>query len=252
MNISYIISSLNNDSETLHIHFKHLFQIFEKKRMLNTQNYIKKIIIVKRKGDHYDVTNISGVPVIYLDYSVQVNNHEINQYSKWLFACEKLSLGQSDITYHILTDEKYCIDSNNTNFDIEMYDLYIEKFLDNVGYLCSCKSSLPFLHAVVSNGMISTDTINRMRNPLEKFNGENIDDFQKRELFVGMHPNLRFSKIITNDNILIEDVRGTHDIFIWNSYTSKTIDFSVRGPKNLENKEKFFIPIQKSPYYSVN
>ena len=261
--INYIIASYNGitgsrlyeySEKVLDFQLQNLRNIMDKKKKNNIECLVKKITIIiadyniiintcpkyilqKRFGTDtiptfknyylFDKWNqmFSDIEISFQPY-YGINNHF--SYDQWI---KGISSNIDKFTHHIIIEDDYCIDPNSINFDTQLIDIYKTKFKDNIGFLsekCVYDKDIGY-HSSISNGMISSDTIKKINNPLSKF-------YEYTH-----YPQISFSYLFIDNEIPITDYSEYFKITFWNPKLQKLQDFSEN--KNL--KEECFTPIEK-------
>ena len=190
MNISYIIATYAGKDHTsnkdvadivLQEQFNQLFALLKNKQKYSCHCAIVEVIVVCPPVDSENLrTNYYlkdswkesldkfGISLRCVDY-VGENIH--HSYDQWIQGCMNAS---PDSDYYILIEDDYCLDQRNVNLELDMINLYLKKFPNNIGYLASWapkKDPNHGYHAAISNGLISKDTFEKFENPLEDFYG---------------------------------------------------------------------------------
>jgi hypothetical protein len=136
-----------------------------------------------------------NVPIDYIDYH---GNNTSHSYDQWIQGM----LHRPDVDYHLLIEDDYLIDPEELQFDYSLISIYQRKFPNNIGYLatlCGPHNSFPYsTHSMISNGLISTDTVKSIPNILEEF------------YKIDIYPQLAFSKLFLDRKIDILDYSDTY------------------------------------------
>jgi hypothetical protein len=225
MKINYVIASWNgirvkpdNAAYYLNVlknHLNHLNKI---------KNSIDQITIMKPHNN-----NVNTYYNIELNDKVKIIDCEnkYQSYGQWLKAVE-LTYGNFD--YYIFIEDDYI--PNIDDFDLKLIELYEEG-----SYLCSKGGS----HAVISNGLISYNTIKDLIKNV-KYNNW-FDNYAKK------HPDLvhnnrnfqiAFSFYFIENNIKITDYSQEYSV----DYYAQN-EFKDYSSHNVKRKEKIFTPIQR-------
>jgi len=242
--INYIIASYpgqtfsrrsKNSENCLDTHLSVLKNIFQKKIENNIDCLVKRItiIVTETKKEHKDFKNyykfekwkedFKNIEIIFQPCKGKNEHHS---YDQWIQGIIK---SWDKFTHHIIIEDDYCIQPNCYDFDIKLYNIYMEKFKDNIGYLSSkygTQDKLPF-HAMISNGIISSDTLKKLNQPLNLF--------YEYEGF----PQLSFSYLFSDNNIPIDDYTYYFRVPFWTG--RKIINYS----SDKKIKEGCFVPFQE-------
>jgi len=220
---------------------KILQHIFKQKKEMGINSLIKQITIMvtKCKNEHLNVENYykfdewkllfdEDVKIIFQDY---IGSNNYYSYDQWIQGIIK---NWDEYTHHIIIEDDYCIEKSLIDFDIQLINIYKNKFKDNIGYLASRTSSSsnrPY-HACVSNGIISTDTMKKLIDPLALFYKKYNNTVEAQVVF---------SCIFTDENIPLENYGEYFRIPFWRSHTKTLEDLSL-----IPNiKQACFIPVQE-------
>jgi len=247
--INYVVASYNgitgsrrcNYSEkVLDFQLEKLRHIMDEKKKNNIDCLIKKITIIVTdcKVINNTIPTFENYYLfdkwkqMFLDIEISfqpyvgLNNHF--SYDQWL---QGIISNQNDFTHHIIIEDDYCIDPKCLNFDLLLVDIYKTKFKDNIGFLSEkCGDDTQFgYHSWISNGMISSDTIKKIDNPLSKFYSYNL------------YPQITFSYIFKDTGIPLDDYSEYFKITFWDQRTKELKDMSEN--KNIEIE--CFIPVEK-------
>lgn len=251
MSINYIIATYPAPSQSrpsdqypevmLNFHLDELTRLFRVKKRRDIECLIKYVTIVcpepaKDPFKNYyqdkkwktrfqqDYHNVTLQYVDYVGYNIDFPcDHWIQGYQ----ACP-------DADYHLLIEDGYCVERENPRFDLDLLDLYKEKFPNNIGYLATWVPTylhgLP-RHAAISNGLVSKETFEKLGNPLRKFyniRGINL-------------PQVRFSNLFALNEIPMADFSDRYRIYFWETRSKWIMDFSTPN-----TPDRFiFVPIQK-------
>lgn len=247
MSINYIIATYagiyrphENKEFVLQKQLGHLYHIFASKYDQRIPNHIKRITVVcptPKETDIYPkyyqkalwkhVFQSLSVPIEFVDYIGQNIDHS---YDQWIQGY----LAYPDCDYNIFTEDDYCVDKHALYFDTDLINMYKTKFPDNLGYLatwCSEHNGHE-LHAAISNGVISTKTMNQFSDPLDTY--YNMIKYHA-------YPQLKFSGMFTLNGIPIDDFATEFQALFWNSETKEEINYSMS-----DTTERLFIPVQSA------
>lgn len=242
MSISYIIATysgkdhINNKElspHVLQIQLKQLEQFIKHKK----KTLIKEIIVMCPQvpeenqfknyylQDHW-LTIFSNLDIT-LQFIIYTGNNKYHSYDQWIQGCNKAT---GD--YFLLIEDDYCLDYTNNTLDIDLITCYHEQFENNIGYLASwAPIDDPYhgYHAAISNGLISKETFNTIKNPLCQFYG----------IKKSIYPQVNFSHLFLINNIEIKDFRDTFKVLFWNSWENRIEDYSLN-----KDYKHVFIPVQ--------
>jgi len=222
-----------------------LNELLEHKKKENIPCLINNVTIIKVKckpihqeyENYYDIelwktlVNICD-KIKIIDYE---GRNEHFSYDQWLIA-----LLQSTDDYNILIEDDYYIDTDNLHFDLELIQKYKDKFPDNKGYLCSYVGLNPVIHAAISNGIVSKESVQLL--------GENVlNEFYSKSIFrehinynIMVYPQIVFSVLFTQKEMMIKDTCNEYVTYFWDSPKMKIIDFT----ESVVCTEQTFVPIQ--------
>ena len=216
MKINYIIASypgitnsrINSpySEECVDIHLKNLKYILQVKKEKQLPCLISRItvMILKCKNEHQEYKNFYKVDewknmfnefkieIVFLNYIGENKHHS---YDQWI---QGMMNSINDCFYHILIEDDYVIHPECIDFDVKLIDIYSKKFKNNIGYLSQRSSNndgLPY-HACISNGIISSDTMKILGNPLSIYYKYNLPPYLTQ---------LAFSLMFTDNKIGIEN-----------------------------------------------
>jgi len=244
--INYIIASYNGitgsrkceySEKVLDFQLEKLRHIMDEKKKNNIDCLVKKITIIITDSkkinssiptfENYYLFDkwkhmFSDIEISFQPY-VGSNNHF--SYDQWL---QGIINNLNDYTHHIIIEDDYCIDPECLNFDIMLIDIYKKKFKDNIGFL-SQKYGDDIYNSWISNGLISSDTLKKIDDPLTKFYGYNL------------YPQITFGYLFTDNGIPITDYSEYFKITFWDQRFKELKDMSEN--KNIEIE--CFIPVEK-------
>lgn len=166
-----------------------------------------------------------NIPFRFQLYQGQNIHHS---YDQWL---QGIIAGINDYTHHIIMEDDYSIHPDCIDFDAKLIEIYKDKFKDNIGYLsekCGYDDINKF-HSWISNGIISSDTLKKMNEPLKTFYSYNL------------YPQLGFSYLFYSNNIPLADYSEHYRVPFWNHCETKIIDFS----SNKEITEACIVPVEE-------
>lgn len=249
MNTSYIIATyagknhVNNGDMSefvLQLQMEHLVNWMRNKSDNGIRCYITEIIIVCPPLDRKDAfenyylperwADQIDIPIRYIHYMGDNIHHSYDQWIQgWISADDR-----SD--YYILIEDDYCIDSENLDLEYDLIQYYRFKFPDNIGYLATfTDDKYHGFHASISNGLVSKETVKRIKNPLKQF----------YNIHVNRWPQVNFSHLFFQNNIPISDFRDKYSILFWNSHEQRLETYSTLGYYHV------FKPIQFNMDYPI-
>lgn len=222
MKINYVIATYNSYIKRTHLHpkpddilKKHIEKINELKHSLS------QITIMKAKSDNYYKTYYD----INIDnYNIPIKIIDVENYGysmgQWLKSYE---LFKNEFDYYLFIEDDYC--PNIDNFDKLLLNIYIKKFNDNIGILCSLvlgndnyKNTKTYPIHFEGNIFISELTLNKLyshfkweKNPRKWLNlinnsidnGFNWNEYKMKH--IGGYYQLAFSHLFTLINIKHKD-----------------------------------------------
>jgi hypothetical protein len=246
-NINYIIATYSGiidkrveyESMVLQMQLKNITHIIKYKKYHKIYNNIKYITVVcpKARGISYPnyyqkekwikIYEYLDTELKFIDHKGENKNHS---YDQWLEGY----LEHPNCDYHLLMEDDYCINFRNYTFDNDIIKLYQQKFKNNIGYLTTMvdKLSWTFLHAAISNGLISRETFETIGNKKDILNifYKNPNNYPDQ---------IRFSLMFTDINIPLKDIRPEYTSYFWASHNKKLVSYN-KG----DTKETIFAPIQ--------
>ena len=248
--INYIIASYNGitcsrkfdySERVLDFQLEKLRYIIDEKKKNNIEFLVKKITIIVTDSKKIN----SNTPTfenyylfekwkkMFLDIEISfqqyvgLNNHF--SYDQWL---QGMISNINDYTHHIIIEDDYCIDPKCLTFDILLIDIYKKKFKDNIGFL-SQKYGNDIYNSWISNGLISSDTIKKLDDPLKKFYSYDL------------YPQITFGYIFIDNKIPIADYSEYFKITFWDQRFKDLKDMSEN--KNIEME--CFVPVEKFLFF---
>jgi hypothetical protein len=246
--INYIIASysgvtysrrFSHCQDCLDFQLQTLKNILVKKKEQNLPCLIKRITIIVpeplpdvtvfKNYYRYDkwkqMFESTKIPIIFQLYQGQNIHHS---YDQWL---QGIIASINDYTHHIVMEDDYCINPDCIDFDSKLIEIYKEKFNDNIGYLSEkCGyDDVNKHHSWISNGIISSDTLKKINDPLNTFYSYHL------------YPQIGFSFLFYNNNIPLADYSDYFRVPFWNHTEAKIIDFS----NNKEIKEACIVPVEE-------
>lgn len=228
-----------NKEYVLQKQLEFLYDILVSKRKQGLPCLLKRITIVcprprhqkiyteyyqKEKWEKIFTLQFPNIQLVFLDYIGDNNDHSYDQWIQGYMSC-------MNCDYNLFMEDDYCVNPKNVMFDKDLIDLYKSKFPDNIGYLSTLASNNNGhrLHASISNGLISSDTFKMFDDPLKTYY-----NMVKTEPY----PQLKFSYMFTNNNILLADITDKYQALFWNSVTLELVNFSPN------NEEIILCPVQ--------
>lgn len=246
--INYIIASysgvtfsrrFNHCGDCLNFQLETLKNILTKKKELNLPCLIKQVNIIVpeplegvaifknyyRFDEWKKMFDSINIPIVFQLYKGQNIHHS---YDQWLQGILKFI---DDYTHHIIMEDDYCIHPDCIDFDTKLIEIYKDKFKDNIGYLSEkCGyDDINKLHSWISNGIISSDTLKKINEPLKTFYS------------YGLYPQIGFSHLFYSNNIPLADYSEHFRVPFWNHYENKIIDYS----SNKEITEACIVPVEE-------
>lgn len=249
MYISYVIATYagkNHPSNgdiaeiVLDKQIEFLCKLLENKRINKVKNNIMEVVIVcpeiKDKNNLYEnfyqfdkwskMLKEYNVDIVRLSY---VGDNKHHSYDQWI---QGYLNSNKNTEYILVVEDDYYLDYRNVNLDIDLVKYYKKSFKNNIGYLSTLNFNDPphGLHAAISNGLISRQTMNSIPDILHTF-------YSERSSWL---PQVNFSKLFLSYNIPIKDFSDTYNILFWNSYIKKTEDYT----KAKNALYHVFVPVQ--------
>ncbi len=243
MSITYVIASYagiehtsNKDlsKDVLHLQLKQFEKLLINKKSKNVENHILKIVVVtppcKDEIDGYYrfeewkemFEPFESVMIERLQYK---GNNKHHSYDQWIQAWMN---DESNADFFLLCEDDYFLDFRNSNLDIELMELYHQKFPNNIGYLSTMVDDRYHgYHAAISNGLVSRETVRTL----------GLDSFYA--ITNSPYPQVNFSTMFINANIPILDFRNHFRIYFWNSSNDQVENYS-----RCVSPFHVFIPVQ--------
>ena len=221
--LHYIIATYSGcyrENETKEYVLQHqmrrIYDILTRKKLLNLPCLIQKITIVCPTSRHptwplYYQKDLwlstferefPAIQLYYLDYK---GANTDNSYDQWIQGY----LSSPNYDYNILMEDDYCFGLVRVMFDQDLVDMYRQKFKDNIGYLSTWVSNNHGhpRHSAISNGLISSDTFRRFKDPLNMY----YDKSKNTTL-----SQLAFSFLFSDNGIPLDDITDKYDPMFWN------------------------------------
>lgn len=166
------------------------------------------------------------VPIVFMDYVGQNKDHS---YDQWIQAYEKYP----NFDYYLLMEDDYSVhplDAGSFTRTLQKY--YEEKFPDGIGYLATLAGANNGHehHAVISNGLVSRQTWERLAEPLRRY---------REQKLIQPYPQICFSLMFIRNGIDVRDFAKEYSSIFWNSDILQVIELS-KGRKN----RPLFAPVQ--------
>lgn len=199
-------------------------------KILNkTINSITQITVMRPysgiQNSYYDIDQNDKIKIIDCENKYQ-------SYGQWLKAS---SLFLNDFDYFIFIEDDYV--PGTDNFDLKLIQIYEEGY-----YLCSKVFYEPRPHGSISNGILSSKTIEKA---LTHSNYDvYLSDYgvRNRKLVEnGVNYQIAFSEYLTHHGILLKDYSDTYKVDFYHGHCNTVQDYSAH---TVVYNEKIFTPIQ--------
>jgi hypothetical protein len=152
-----------------------------------------------------------------------------HSYDQWIQGMQS----QPEVDYHLVIEDDYFVNPNELDFDFSLVRQFQRKFRDNIGYLATLAGTNQHeYHAMISNGLISNETLSRIPNILETFY-TNFAQIQNSQLTFS----LLFTLGISSNSV--RDYSDEFEILFWNSTTKQLEDYT-----KTKSSRHLFLPFQ--------
>jgi predicted O-methyltransferase YrrM len=224
----------------LQIHLRCLYEILLKKEDTGEVNYITQVTIVcpTPRGEEFPnyyqkekwIKLFSKIKtnLVYMPY---IGENKYYSYDQWLLAYKNFP----EFDYYLIIEDDYTIYPECTEFDKVLLDIYKEKCPDNIGYLCSWAGvfDVHAFHAVISNGLISRQTFEKIGDPLQVF-------YDRADNFIDNAGQLKFSSVFMEKNIPLVDYTDRYCNPYWETGYQKLFEY----PNSGTGDKKIIVPVQ--------
>lgn len=236
------------DPYSLQIVLAQFLRIFREKVETKQQCLVKQLTIVQplklshpRHPNYYErrywtrkfkpYFNQLGIKLVYLPYKEE---NLYYSYGQWIHAIKSFP----EYKYHMVMEDDYCI--SGCNFDLDLVKEYDKTFPSGRGYLVTLFSRMGKhpLHAAISNGLITYDTIRKFDIPM-------LDKYLKQY----NHIQLAFSYMLSENQVPIWGLENKYRAWFWDSYFQIPKLYNPDPLICQENNatQDMFVPLQLYP-----